>query len=164
MFDFRNFKLSDFLGTKKIITFKQEVSEMENKLEEVVLKRFKYDDKQVLGTLHYKGKEVAKTLELAWNNNNPRASCIPKGNYKVIRRKSAKYGNHFHILDVPRRSYILIHHANYYWNLLGCVAVGKAHIDINNDGYLDVTSSKPTMTKLLKELPLEFNLKIEGKH
>lgn len=162
--DFRDFNLIEELKPK---TFKLELSEKPIKqetMEEVIIKRFKYDDKQVLGIMYYKGKEVAKTLELAWNNNNPRASSIPKGSYKVIRRKSAKYGNHFHILDVPKRSYILIHNANYYTQLLGCVAVGKDHADINKDGYLDVTSSKATMTKLLKELPLEFNLKIEGQY
>lgn len=127
-------------------------------MEKVFLKRFKDDGTQTLGTLTYNNKEVAKTMELPWKNNRSRISCIPKGTYKVIRRKSAKYGNHFHILDVNSRSYILIHSANYYYQLLGCVGVGKAHIDINGDGLLDITDSKKTMAKLLKDLPKEFEL------
>lgn len=130
-------------------------------MEVVNLKRFQSDEKQTLGNLYYKGQEVAKTLELAWNNNNNRISCIPKGEYKVVRRKSAKYGNHFHITNVPKRDFILIHNANYHYQLLGCIAVGFAHIDINKDGFLDVTQSKDKLSKLLKLLPLEFTLKIE---
>lgn len=127
-------------------------------MKQVFLNRFKGDAKQTLGELLFEGKEVAKTLELAWNNNNNRVSCIPTGCYKVVRRKSAKYGNHFHITNVPKRDFILIHNANYHYQLLGCIAVGREHVDINKDGYLDVTQSKDTMAKLLKLLPLEFEL------
>ena len=127
-------------------------------MEIVYLNRFKGDSKQTLGELLYKGKVECKTLELAWNNNNRRVSCIPTGRYKVVRRVSKKYGQHFHITNVPNRDSILIHNANYHYQLLGCVAVGKDHIDINKDGYLDVTASKATMSYLLKILPLEFDL------
>lgn len=129
-------------------------------MEQVFLNRFQQDQKQTLGELLFNGQEVAKTLELAWNDNNNRISCIPTGIYKAVRRKSAKYGNHFHITNVPKRDFILIHNANYHYQLLGCIAVGKDHSDINKDGYLDVTQSKLTMQKLLKLLPLEFELVI----
>jgi Family of unknown function (DUF5675) len=129
-------------------------------MKQVFLNRFKGDAKQTLGELLFEGKEVAKTLELAWNNNNNRISCIPTGVYKVVRRKSAKYGNHFHVTNVPKRDFILIHNANYHYQLLGCIAVGRQHLDINKDGFLDVTESKNTMAKLLKLLPLEFELVI----
>ena len=127
-------------------------------METVYLNRFKSDAKQTLGELIYNGVTVAKTLELAWNNNNNRISCIPTGTYKVVRRTTPKYGNHFHILNVPHRDFILIHNANYHYQLLGCIAVGKDHIDINKDGFLDVTESRGTMIKLLKSLPIAFNL------
>lgn len=129
-------------------------------MKQVFLNRFKGDDKQTLGELLFEGKELAKTLELAWNNNNSRVSCIPTGCYKVVRRTSSKYGNHFHVTNVPKRDFILIHNANYHYQLLGCIAVGREHVDINKDGYLDVTQSKDTMAKLLKLLPLEFELVI----
>ena len=127
-------------------------------MEIVYLNRFKGDDKQTLGELLFKGKVECKTLELAWNSNNRRVSCIPTGRYRVVRRKSVKYGQHFHITGVPNRDTILIHNANYHYQLLGCVAVGNQHVDINKDGYLDVTSSKATMARILKTLPLEFDL------
>lgn len=131
---------------------------------EVFIKRFKYEDKQVLGTLTVldQGEEVfsCKTLELPDLNNEPRKSCIPKGCYQVKKRTSKKYGHHLHILDVPNRSWILVHHGNFHTDILGCVLVGKAHVDINGDNYKDVTSSKVTMKKLLLLLPNEFELTI----
>ena len=116
---------------------------------------------QTLGTLWYKGKQLCVTLELPWNNNMKRMSCIPTGTYTVVRRTSKKYGEHFHILNVPNRSLILIHHANYHYDLLGCIGVGKNFAFINKDAHLDITASRDTMKMLLKELPDTFNLKIE---
>jgi hypothetical protein len=129
-------------------------------MQKVFLNRFKGDDKQTLGEMLLNGEVVAKTLELAWNNNNRRVSCIPTGTYRVVRRFSSKYGNHFHITNVPKRDKILIHNANYHYQLLGCIAVGRDHIDINKDGYLDVTASRAKMAELLKLLPMEFDLVI----
>lgn len=129
-------------------------------MDKVFLTRTKYEDKQTLGVMHYNGQEICVTLELPWLDNNQRVSCIHLGKYKVIRRQSPKYGMHFHLTNVPGRSLILIHQANYHYQLLGCIAVGQKHIDINKDGYLDVTNSKRTMTKLLKLLPKEFELNI----
>lgn len=102
------------------------------------------------------------TLELPWKNNKSNVSCIPDGEYNVKKRHSEKYGWHFHILDVPGRSYILIHEANYVSELEGCIAVGKNRRDINNDGLDDVTSSVDTKEKLLSILPEEFIIIISG--
>lgn len=101
-----------------------------------------------------------RTLELPDLNNQSRISCIPKGEYEVIKRNSAKYGDHFHILNVPNRSYILIHNANYVRQLLGCIAVGLSHTDIDGDGLRDVTRSKSTMKDLNRILPDSFKLEI----
>ena len=138
-------------------------------MEQVFLNRFQQDQKQTLGELLFNGQEVAKTLELTWKQNKNRISCIPTGIYKVVRRISDKYGEHFHVLDVPQRDYILMHHGNYAGSLnpktgksdiLGCILPGKAHLDLNKDGIKDITDSKKTMQKLLKLLPLEFELVI----
>lgn len=134
----------------------------------LLIKRIEDDEKQTLGI----GKVVDKenkiiyqftTLELADKDNQKRISCIPKGIYKVKKRVSKKYGTHFHILDVPNRSFILIHHGNYHTDILGCILCGdynKGFVDINKDGYKDVVSSKPTMKKLLDILPDSFELTI----
>lgn len=132
---------------------------------EVFIKRLTDDGTQTLGELainEFNGVTVfsCKTLELPDKGNKKRVSCIPKGVYKVKKRYSQKYGNHFHILNVPNRDFILIHNANYWFQLLGCIAVGENHIDINKDGKKDVTNSKATLEKLNKWLPNEFTLTI----
>lgn len=129
-------------------------------METIYLKRFETNAFETLGNLFYKDEKIAATLELPWRNNMPRVSCIPKGEYKVIRRHTAKYGKHFHITGVQGRSYILIHTANYFYNLLGCIGVGREHVHINADNIKDINYSRATMKKLLELLPNEFILKI----
>lgn len=132
----------------------------------VLLTRVDYLDKQTLGKLTLldeEGKEIysCHTLELPWKDNEPKVSCIPKGEYKVIPRWSAKFKEHFHILDVPNRSWILFHAGNYYTQIEGCILVGQGLSDINGDGYLDVTNSKVAMLKLLDLAPDGFDLIID---
>lgn len=90
-----------------------------------------------------------KGLELPWRNNQRKVSCIPEGVYKLTKRTSPRFGEHFHILDVKDRSFILIHHGNYTRDIEGCMLVGSRHADIDGDGIPDVTSSKFTMKQLL---------------
>jgi len=129
-----------------------------------ILTRIGHSTTQTLGELDiFDGDKLVfscKTLELEEDVNAVRDDCIPKGVYKVVLRNSAKYGDHFHVTNVPNRSLILIHAANYSRQLLGCIAVGKAHIDIDGDGLKDVTSSKATMAKLNDILKDDFELTI----
>lgn len=123
-----------------------------------------YQEKQTIGEMQFAlGDERHKymTLELPWRNNERRVSCIPEGEYQVVRRNSAKYGDHFHVLNVPGRDMILIHVANFVKELLGCIAVGKSHIDINGDGWKDVSLSGPSLKELNKLLPDSFTLIIK---
>ena len=130
-------------------------------MERVILNRFNQSKYQTLGELLFDGKVLCKTLELPWMNNERGKSCIPTGEYTVVRRVSPKYGEHFHLVDVPGRQWILIHPANYVSQWLGCIAVGKAHRDINGGGRKDLTSSVDTMKMLLQTLPKKaFKLEI----
>ena len=124
------------------------------------LKRLSDDGVQTLGILTLPNGRVLNTLELAWKDNEKKISCIPKGNYTVVKRTSEKYGAHFHILDVPNRSYVLFHHGNFHTDILGCVLVGLGLKDINKDGRLDVTNSKRAMTEMLNVLPDKWQLQI----
>lgn len=124
-------------------------------MESLILNRFASEHKQTLGEFVFHGEVLCKTIELPWKDNRKGQSCIPRGQYRVIRRWSPKYGEHFHILDVPNRNYILIHAANYSRQLLGCIGVGQDHKDIDKDGLRDVTSSRATMKMLLATLPIE---------
>ena len=131
----------------------------------VIIDRLNEGEKQtesLLTVLNEKEETIFNcyTLELPWNDNKKQVSCIPKGEYNVEKRQSTKYKNHFHVLDVPNRSYILIHQGNYNWHTKGCILVGKTLTDINGDGLRDVTSSVATMNKLNKILPNYFKLEI----
>ncbi len=123
-------------------------------------------DQQTLGeaVAYVNGSEKMrfKTMELPWKNNQRRISCIPAGRYKVVHRRSQKYKLHFHITDVPDRSYILIHPANFSRQLMGCIAPGRTFADIDGDGLKDVTHSGDTMNKLLSVMPESFEIIIEN--
>lgn|SRR3990167_7451294 len=104
------------------------------------------------------------TLELPWKNNEKQVSCIPQGFYHVEKRKSAKFGEHFLIKDVPNRDFILIHSGNFAAgdkvDIKGCIMVGSDYQDINTDGNLDIINSKITLRAMLKALPNKFLLEI----
>lgn len=124
-----------------------------------------YQPQQTIGELYIDGVEFCKTLELKWLDNTRSKSCIPEGTYKVVKRlahEKRKY-DHFHILNVPNRSYILIHTGNYSSQILGCILVGNKHIDMNKDGLLDVANSTITLQKLYDLMPDSFELTVRKK-
>lgn len=120
------------------------------------------DKLQTIGEFHVIGADFSgKTMELEYNDNKKRISCIPCGAYIVKKRISKKYGEHFHITDVPNRDFILIHSCNYSRQLLGCIGVGDAHVDLDKDGLKDITNSKITLAKLYDIMPDTFKLIIK---
>jgi len=129
----------------------------------VILSRDKDQSKQTTGDLLLENGRILKTVELKWNNNKRRESCIPTGEYDVVPRTSQKYGKHFYITNVPGRDLCLFHAANYSRQLLGCIAPGLSHKDIDKDGLLDVVSSKLAMQELLTLYPNGFKLRIQNK-
>jgi hypothetical protein len=75
------------------------------------------------GTLACNGIIICATIELPWKNNSARISCIPEGRYRLVKRYSPKFRNHYLVNDVPYRQYILIHPANNAkTELKGCIA------------------------------------------
>ena len=102
------------------------------------------------------------TLELPWRENKRRISCIPEGDYIVVKRPATekrKY-NHFHITEVPGRDWILIHIGNSYKHILGCILVGDEFKDIDKDGNIDVINSTHTLKILYALLPEKFKLTV----
>ena len=81
-------------------------------------------DGATYGVLSLDDKPMFVTLEDAWRNNAHGISCIPKGVYKCQQHKSPKFGNCYHVLDVPERSEILIHAGNTHEDTSGCILVG----------------------------------------
>ena len=102
------------------------------------------------------------TLELPWKDNEMGISCIPKGIYhaRKVKATTAIPYEHIYLMDVPHRSGICIHKANYVSQLQGCIAVGQDKADINKDGQLDVTKSGATFSKLMAIVPDKFEVEV----
>jgi len=140
------------------------------KMKKVKLTRFDLSEKQTLGILTTDGFEC-KTMELPDKNNAARVSCIPTGKYICKYTKSPLFSKNagkdvftYAILNVPKRAGIRIHSANYARQLLGCVALGSAHKDLDLDGQNDVIHSGDTMRKFEQLMNFEdFELEIINK-
>ncbi len=75
------------------------------------------------GELRCVGKTICFTIELPWLQNQRNISCIPEGRYELKKRFVQKFGLHLLVVDVPDRSWILIHPANNAkTQLKGCIA------------------------------------------
>lgn len=111
----------------------------------ITIQRIYSDNKVTLGILTINNTTLF-TLELPYNDNKRRISCIPKGKYSMLKRDGVKVGSkvapylHYHIQDVPNRDWILIHRGNLPKHTHGCILVGTA-ITIMN-GELAVSNSK----------------------
>ena len=133
----------------------------------IVIGRFKDDGVETLSNVAvFDNDELIFScfgLELPWKNNEHEVSCIPVGDYKcekVPATENIKY-EHISITDVAGRSGVCIHKANFVRQLKGCICVGDKHVDINGDGYSDVSNSGPTYDKLMALLTSEFQLTIK---
>ena len=88
-------------------------------------------------------------------------SSIPLGKYIAKKHVSPKFGECLWLQDVEGRSEILVHAGNYHTQILGCILIGLDLADINGDGYLDVTSSRKAMRKLMSLLDDQDEIEIE---
>lgn len=136
-------------------------------MKKVTITRTFGNDKQTLGVLTTEGFSC-KTLELPDKKNASRVSCIPEGVHICKYTKSPLFSKNagkdvftYAILNVPNRAGIRIHSANFARQLLGCVALGSAHKDLDIDGQLDVIHSGDTMRAFEKHMNYEpFELTI----
>jgi hypothetical protein len=125
----------------------------------------KPEDKETLGYLSYIPK-IGKplnlfTIELPWKNNEPFISRIPAEIYPYTKYKSPSNKTTVFLLhNVPGRSEIEIHIANYVRELKGCIAVGLGRGDIDGDGLIDVKHSKAALDALLAATPERGFVKI----
>ncbi|MBE8719112.1 hypothetical protein C4F40_00010 [Sphingobacterium sp. Ka21] len=88
----------------------------------LILER-KYGERGTNGTIYFLGDAVCHTIELPWQDNKPRESCIPEGRYKLKKRVYPKNGEQIGIPSVQGREAILIHPANNAMKELhGCIA------------------------------------------
>jgi|ERR1017187_76140 hypothetical protein len=90
-------------------------------------------DDGTFGMLNVDTGESWHSLELPWRNNDHGTSCIPSGVYTCHWINSPKHGPCYEVMNVPNRSMVEIHSANFAGDvalgkqsqLLGCIALGK---------------------------------------
>jgi len=87
------------------------------------------------------------TIERPWLDNRTSVSCIPVGEYQMVRVVSPKFGaDTWEVADVNGRTHILIHTANYSRDIEGCIGFGRglfAHLE-------GVTNSANSMAEFYK--------------
>ena len=110
----------------------------------IYIRRAEGNDARTTGVL-YTGGFCCYTLELPWIGNKKNVSCIPTGQYVANVDRSVTIGGEpvIRLEDVPGRTGILVHVANYTREIQGCVAVGMGK-DKNS-----VISSRKAMSDLL---------------
>lgn len=100
-----------------------------------------------LGILLLDNQPLWKTLELPWRENQAMVSCIPPGEYSVVKHLSPKFGRTLHVLNVPGRSEILIHPGNTTAHTRGCILPGLTFGTL--EGSPAVWESKRAMERIL---------------
>ena len=108
---------------------------------------------------------TALSLERGWQGNQNNISCVPIGEYKLEFEYSPRFDKKlWELKDVPNRSECKFHSSNYWYQLNGCIALGRSNTKLNGDNYYDVTNSKNTMKAFESVLSdyTELTLKIKG--
>jgi hypothetical protein len=106
-------------------------------MKHLILERFLYGPQAVLGELKL-GKITLFSVERPWLFNKIGVSCIPCGLYQVAPHVSPSKGNCYKIAEVPGRLHILIHSANFSYQLQGCIALGSSYdLSEEHTGYLN---------------------------
>lgn len=90
-------------------------------------------DEGTFGAILFEGGFALHTLELPWENNAPNISCIPCDLYACKVETSQRFGESYHVQDVPGRTHIIFHRGNWagrrsmtqlHSNVLGCILLG----------------------------------------
>jgi len=97
-----------------------------------ILPRFIQDNKGTFGVLMTKGF-ACFTIERPWKDNRQYISCIPAGEYIMVRDNKGKH-KYFKLLNVPDRKNIEIHVANFPEDVEGCIGFGESY---NDQGVLE---------------------------
>lgn len=104
------------------------------------------------------GSYACVTIERPFSGDHP---CIPPGDYDVDWTDDGRHPEHnpcYEVMNVPGRTAILIHLANWYQELLGCIAPGTRiqTVQGNWGGYAlnqkGVSGSKEALANLLDDL------------
>lgn len=99
----------------------------------VTITREPSTDEGTAGAFQF-GDSTLACMELPWRDNWPGVSCIPPGTYRAEIYESPRHGRVYMLQDVPGRSDVEIHAANFAgdkslgWSceLLGCIAPAES--------------------------------------
>ena len=124
----------------------------------VILQRFAYAPDGTFGRIHLPGSQVLFTCERPWRNNQNDVSCIPDGVYTLKKRRSGvverssvgDYVEGWEVTNVPGRTFIMLHPANWPHELEGCIAPGKNYRIL--EGRNGVTDSRAAFAVLMGAL------------
>ena len=123
------------------------------------------------GAISVNGIPFALTIEREWLNNMRGISCIPEGEYNVKRciaspeygyKNSPRFGDTFHVQNVPDRSKILFHKGNIDDDSHGCIIIGEQFGSLHED--FAVLSSRQGFAEFMSLLKghNEFELTIKN--
>lgn len=134
-----------------------------------ILMRTTSKENGTFGHMHLPDGTVICTVEQPWNDNKVGHSCIPAGTYTLRKRTSGvvertthgEFKEGWEVTDVPGRTYIMIHVANWPTDVEGCIGVGRQIIQL--EGREAVSNSLNTFRKLMEKLSAkdEWTLVIE---
>ena len=90
------------------------------------------DGVRTFGEASFLGHEWV-SLERPWLNNQDDISCIPTGTYIAQIYDSPTKGNVYLLQNVPGRSWVEIHAANWVHELLGCISLSMSRGFLNGE-------------------------------
>lgn len=121
------------------------------------------DDGGTFGRIWYEDSPARWwfTLERPWRDNEASISCIPLGEYELRRGTFTANGTidpypDLEFVDVPGRSNIEIHAANFADELKGCIAPGKSF----NTSLLMIGHSRRALAEMLAVVDGETDISI----
>lgn len=107
-------------------------------------------DESTIGRMLVQGKEIGRTLELPWRNNEENVSRVPAGIYDANIRSDGPLKWRVELKDVPSRGNIQIHVGNYAREIKGCILVGSEVVD--NGKECMAVNSRQTLLDLAAEM------------
>lgn len=135
--------------------------------QEVLLQRKTTGDSGTFGEILLSGNKYYSG-ELSWRDNQAGISCIPAGTYRCTYRFSQAHGLCYHVEDVPGRTDVEIHSANWMGDvskglrsqLKGCLALGTQVGELAGQwAVIDSKTAVNSFEEVLKCEPFTLTIK-----